>query len=857
MKKSLFLILIVLIISCLNVHAENLYLAGKNEYGEIGDSSNTQRSEYYQINKTSNWKQVFAGGYNTFAIKYDGTLWGWGGNGSGQLGDSTTEDKKYPVRIGKDTNWIKIESKSESTFGIKSDGTLWAWGLNTKGQLGIGTTQNKTYPVKVGNDNNWLKVSSGGSFTIAIKKDGSLWSWGTLGNGTQINSLTPVKLGSDTNWAYIYAYGTLMFAIKNNGTLWGYGFSYYKHLGNGDFSNASLLQIGTDTNWAVVGCGNFHTTALKTDGTLWAWGISSYSLLGDSSVYQSATPIQIGTQTNWAKLGWGLNFTFAIKNDSTLWAWGLNLHGQFGIGPGVDEFFQPKQIRNDSKWSYVSCGYFHSAVLDNTKPQVFSVITKQIHTISTNSAIGGGEVFEGDGELVIARGVCWSISDNPTVEDSKSVNGTGFGSFFSNISGLNENTKYYVRAYATTNDKTIYGNTLSFTTVSNLPVISTVNISEITQSSAVSGGNISDDGGSDITERGVCWSENEYPSISNNITSDGNQTGTFVSTLTKLNSNTLYYVRAYATNSNGTAYGNQVNFTTSAGLPTITTSPVSEIKTNSIVSGGNITNDGGAEVIQRGVCWSQETDPTIDDNKTSDGSGSGIFTSNITGLIPNVKYYVRAYAINSSGTAYGNQIDFVINTEQPNIVTSEITDITTNSAISGGNIFSDGSSPIIQRGICWSTNPHPTTSSSLTGNGNGTGIFTSTLLNLNHNTTYYVRAYAINSNGTFYGQELSFTTLKTTSVLNNDEFSSKIIKSITKNQNQSELIINYTLQNFSIVSMNIYNSFGVLMSEMINNQSVSNGEHLYHFNSENLPAGVYFIEIEVNGIREVHKILVM
>ena len=95
-----------------------------------------------------------------------------------------------------------------------------------------------------------------------------------------------------------------------------------------------------------------------------------------------------------------------------------------------------------------------------------------------------------------------------------------------------------------------------------------------------------------------------------------------------------------------------------AQVPTVTTSLVSEVATTSATCGGEVTVDGGASVIARGVCWSTSQNPTVNDSHTTDGSGMGSFTSNITGLAANTTYYVRAYATNSAGTAYGEEVTF-------------------------------------------------------------------------------------------------------------------------------------------------------------------------------------------------------
>ena len=191
--------------------------------------------------------------------------------------------------------------------------------------------------------------------------------------------------------------------------------------------------------------------------------------------------------------------------------------------------------------------------------------------------------------------------------------------------------------------------------------ISTISATNISNTSVTINGEVKYDGGSTVIQRGVCWSTNQNPTIADNITSNGSGSGSFTSYITSLNANTTYYSRAYATNGVGTAYGNQINFTTtniSGSLPTLTTVSASNVTNNSAVSGGNITSDGGSTVTQRGVCWSTNQNPTIADNITTNGSGSGSFTSSITSLNSNTTYYSRAYATNGVGTAYGNQINF-------------------------------------------------------------------------------------------------------------------------------------------------------------------------------------------------------
>jgi len=94
------------------------------------------------------------------------------------------------------------------------------------------------------------------------------------------------------------------------------------------------------------------------------------------------------------------------------------------------------------------------------------------------------------------------------------------------------------------------------------------------------------------------------------------------------------------------------------GIPVLSTTAITDITQTTAKSGGNITSDGGAPITVHGVCWSTNENPTIDDNKTEDGTGAGSFTSSVTGLEPNTTYYLRAYATNSAGTSYGSIMSF-------------------------------------------------------------------------------------------------------------------------------------------------------------------------------------------------------
>ena len=291
-------------------------------------------------------------------------------------------------------------------------------------------------------------------------------------------------------------------------------------------------------------------------------------------------------------------------------------------------------------------------------PTVPVVITKSISNISDNKATCGGNVTTDGRSFVTARGVCWSKLEYPTIDGEHTTNGSGKGEFTSQLSDLESGALYYVRAYATNKQGTVYGEQVSFTTKTNLPIVTTGKVENIRAISASGKGSV-DANGYIVTSCGFCWSSfSTAPTISDSHT-NCIVSNSFTATMTNLTRNTTYYCRAYATNENGISYGETKTFTTISGLPTVTTMDVSSFTETSAQTGGKITDDGDYNVTARGVCWSLSSKPTINDFKTTDGSGVGTFSSTITNIdLTNHSnaYYIRAYATNEAGTAYGNEV---------------------------------------------------------------------------------------------------------------------------------------------------------------------------------------------------------
>ena len=207
--------------------------------------------------------------------------------------------------------------------------------------------------------------------------------------------------------------------------------------------------------------------------------------------------------------------------------------------------------------------------------------------------------------------------------------------------------------------------------------------------------------------------------------------------------------------------------------PEVSTQGVSVLGQTTATVLVSVKGNGGAIVTEKGVCWSTAMNPTIEDNKVSVAASPDVFMCTLTELMPNTAYYARAYATNSAGTGYGFQIFFQTHGEVPvpgmlEIITLGVTNISAGNALSGIHITSYGEKPISEMGICWATHEIPTTNDSKRSSSFIGDYFTTGMYNLKPLTNYYVRSFVINSAGTVYGNELSFTTREVSSILFNN-----------------------------------------------------------------------------------------
>jgi hypothetical protein len=312
--------------------------------------------------------------------------------------------------------------------------------------------------------------------------------------------------------------------------------------------------------------------------------------------------------------------------------------------------------------AYVTDGsgtYYGANVVFTT----LGLTTTAATSITSTTAISGANSISGFSlGSISSSGVCWSTSATPTVGGGNLTLNTIIGSVFTSyITGLSAGTLYYVRSYIISGIDTYYGNQITLTTSSVLPIVTTTStIASITISGATVSGNVSSDGGSTVTARGIQYSL--FPNMTSPGTSaSGTGTGGFSATLTGLTLGTTYYVRAYATNTTGTSYGAIYNFTTLGGPLVETVIPYS-ITSSTAQVGCNILSIGGSVLTARGVVISTSPGPTLSTGSVfSDlyyGSAVPQYLTKLTSLNKDTTYYIRAYATNTQGTSYGEELIF-------------------------------------------------------------------------------------------------------------------------------------------------------------------------------------------------------
>ncbi len=415
---------------------------------------------------------------------------------------------------------------------------------------------------------------------------------------------------------------------------------------------------------------------------------------------------------------------------------------------------------------------------------------------STTATLNGNVTFDGNA-TVTARGFLYGTDANNLTQSVQS--GSGTGSFTKTLTGLSSSTTYYYKAYATNTAGTAYGEVRSFTTensgatTTSIPSVTTSAATNITSTSATLNGIVTNDGGATVTERGFIYGDGSiyegsvvsYASLESLVGCStvqcGSGTGSFTANITDYYEGSTVFYKAYATNSEGTAYGEVMWFTmeNNASLPTVVTNYATNVTPTGGILNGNVTSDGGATVTERGFIYigrsflgnlseslvgSASLEVLYNCSTVQCGSGTGSFTANITDCEDGIPVYYKAYATNSVGTAYGEVMSFTTennaNASLPTVVTNNATNVSSTGATLSGYVSFDGGATITECGFMYGTSANNL--SQTVQSDSGPDSFTKAITGLSSETAYYYKAYATNTAGTAYGEVVSFTTLTPT-----------------------------------------------------------------------------------------------
>ena len=394
---------------------------------------------------------------------------------------------------------------------------------------------------------------------------------------------------------------------------------------------------------------------------------------------------------------------------------------------------------------------------------IVEIESGNLKAVTYDSAKFSGKVVSGNAREI---GVCWGLNPNPTVNDASASMGRETRTFDYTITGLQEGTQYYVRAWArTADDSIVYGEEKTCVTMAHgRPVVYVIDIQNIAEANATVVSKMLVDGGLEISEYGIVYGTEEGVDVQNGQKVVLNVTTNDVKTLVEgLVDNQTYYVKSYAIANGETFYSKEVSFTTE-----MYASPVLEIETDNVTGDSfdakvKATSGTPLPIMEYGLVYATATEPTVENaTKVVFGEGDSENTLAIEGLTDDTAYYVRPYAINKNGVSYGEEVVVLTLSNKAMVSTIATSFVTAHRANVAGEILSLGlkNVPISEVGICWSTSPSPTIDdSTVQSTATEVGEFDALqLFCLNPSTTYYARAYVTNEYGTNYGEEVTFTT---------------------------------------------------------------------------------------------------
>jgi hypothetical protein len=283
--------------------------------------------------------EVQAGESRTYALRADGTVWGWGPNDDGLLGDDTQTSTSVPVQIFGLTEVQAISVGFAHVLALKTDGTVWGWGDNDAGQVGNGSTDPQPFAVPVPGLGDVQSIAAAGQTSYALKLDGSVWAWGDnslrqLGRNGVDFSTVPLQVPTLPPVTSLFTgpIAANVFALEADGTPWGWGFNAGGHLCLGSITDSELPVQVPVSDVKAFSEGGDHTLVVKHDGSVWACGFNYLGQLGDGTTTDHATATRITGLPPIVQVAGGWYHSLARTLDNSVWSWGNNEEGQLGDG---------------------------------------------------------------------------------------------------------------------------------------------------------------------------------------------------------------------------------------------------------------------------------------------------------------------------------------------------------------------------------------------------------------------------------------------------------------------------------------------------------------------------------------------
>ncbi len=444
-------------------------------------------------------------------------------------------------------------------------------------------------------------------------------------------------------------------------------------------------------------------------------------------------------------------------------------------------------------------------------------------------------ITDNGGLKILEKGLIFQDANSGHTEGSKIVIGNTSDITDEKVEGFPRDSELLLRAYARNNAGISYSEYVKLKTMDGIPVVRTGEVAGIHSKTADACGNMVTDGGEGIISYGICYSEGSEPSLDDFVIKASGQRA-FRVELNRLKPFTVYYYRAYARNRFATRYGDIMKFETT-GPPTVLLGEPGRIKVNAVYLNIDVTDDGGHPVTDAGICYSMLKNPGIDNNVYSMGKGSGRFEAEVVNLDPGARYYFRAYAVNSEGVSYSDELILFTKIGIPVVNTVSVRDIDCTSATVAGNVPDDGGLEILERGVVWDTVANPTKKYYYNITKGSTGPFECTIKGLETGKKYYVRAYAKNERGYVYADPLEFIPLIKTEMvmiegvtfsMGNDK-SGKVTQPVHQVKIDSFLIGKYEVANQEFVKF-LNSNIDDISFEGDSDVVVLKGHNIYYLN---------------------------